>query len=133
MKLVTLKKLEQKSIWVLDGKSEQLKDKTKELRKESRELHEKAMEASLLENNMSEAIYHCKASVRMTAKYHDDIRTLFDLTGTPWTQAEGEADHKMAILFKSGKVDGVLSEDSDLLAHGVNKLYRPKSMGCKFA
>lgn len=54
----------------------------------------------------------------------DDLVQLFQLTGTPFLQAAGEADHLLADLFKEGLIDGVISEDGDMLAHGVSNLIR---------
>ena len=101
-----------------------IKDKTKELRRATKEKHQEAMQTSLEKEDFADALYHSKASVSMCAKYHSELIMLLKYTGAAWSQSNGEADHKMAALFKSGKVDGVLTEDSDLLAHGVNKLYR---------
>ena len=124
-----MKKQKVKGIWVLDGYGAKLKERTQELRQAKKEKHEKAMEESFAKNQLDDALYHSKASVKMTAQYHDEIKELLECAGVAWTQSEGEADLKIAALFRSGKVDGVLSDDSDLLAHGVNKLYRtaPKS------
>lgn len=54
----------------------------------------------------------------------EDLRKLFDLTNTEYLCSKGEADHLLADLFRSKKISGVISEDSDMLTHGVEVLIR---------
>lgn len=65
-----------------------------------------------------------KGNVVLDRSDIDDLMELFRLTGTPYLQASGEADHLLADLFKSGAINGVLSEDGDMLTHGVKILIR---------
>lgn len=53
-----------------------------------------------------------------------DLKQLFNLTGTPFIEAQGEADHMLAVLYKNGLIKGVVSEDSDMLTHGIGALVR---------
>jgi 5'-3' exonuclease len=54
----------------------------------------------------------------------NDLITLFKLVGATYIQAKGEADFLLASLYKNGYVDGVISEDCDMLTHGVGRLVR---------
>lgn len=54
----------------------------------------------------------------------NDLVTLFQLVGATYMQAEGEADFLLASLYKNGYIDGVISEDTDMLTHGVAQLVR---------
>ena len=65
-----------------------------------------------------------KQTIRLR-KYHiDDIKTLLDLLGVQWIDAEGEAEGVAAELCRVGVVDYVLSEDMDTLAFGSPNLIR---------
>ena len=65
-----------------------------------------------------------KQTIRMN-KYHiSDIKTLLDLMGVQWIDAEGEAEGVAAELCRIGVVDYVLSEDMDTLAFGAPRLIR---------
>lgn len=57
---------------------------------------------------------------------YDDLINLFDRLGVTWFQAKGEADFLLAALYKNGYVDGVISEDCDMLTHGVGRLVRTR-------
>lgn len=73
-------------------------------------------------------IFRLENAIRnnITVKTSDiqDLFDLFQMTNTPVLQAKGEADHLLAELYRGGLIDGVISEDSDMLTHGVNLLIR---------
>lgn len=54
----------------------------------------------------------------------NDLVTLFQLVGATYIQAKGEADFVLASLYKNGHIDGVISEDCDMLTHGIDRLVR---------
>ena len=53
-----------------------------------------------------------------------DIKCLCRSMEVPFYQAEGEADSVLARLFETGVIHGVISEDSDILTHGINLVVR---------
>lgn len=55
----------------------------------------------------------------ITQKDFDLTRQLFDILHVPWIDADLEAETLCANLCRDGKVDAVLSEDTDLLAYGT--------------
>jgi 5'-3' exonuclease len=62
---------------------------------------------------------------------YTDLTVLFDLMGVPYIRAQGEADFVCSALYRAGLIDGVLSEDMDMLTHGVGTLVRGiMSPGC---
>lgn len=61
-------------------------------------------------------------TVRVTKQDMQDLKDVFDAMGVPWVVADGEADHVLAYLSKRYVLSGVVSEDSDMLVHGVEKL-----------
>lgn len=54
----------------------------------------------------------------------NDLVTLFQLVGATYMKAQGEADFLLASLYKNGHIDGVISEDMDMLTHGIDRLVR---------
>lgn len=65
-----------------------------------------------------------KNNIQIQSTDFTDLRKLFDLTGTPYLQAQGEADHLLADLYKHKYIHGVISEDGDMLTHGIGNLVR---------
>ena len=49
-------------------------------------------------------------------------KNLFKILNVPYFEAPGEAEKMCSKLFLDGKVDAVLSEDSDVIAYGANLL-----------
>jgi 5'-3' exonuclease len=54
----------------------------------------------------------------------DDLVRLFKLVRTPYIRARGEADFICHNLYAGRHIDGVFSEDTDMLTHGVGRLIR---------
>lgn len=65
-----------------------------------------------------------KSHVIVSGDKINDLLTLFQLVGATYIQAKGEADFVLASLYKNGYVDGVISEDCDMLTHGIDRLVR---------
>ena len=62
--------------------------------------------------------------IAIPSAYYTDLKTLFQTKGVPFRQAKGEADFVCAQLSRTGQIDGVFSEDMDMLTHGVTRLVR---------
>lgn len=60
----------------------------------------------------------------ITPQCYADLKLLFQYLGTPFIRAQGEADFVCAALSRAGLVQGVISEDMDMLSHGVGLLVR---------
>ena len=54
----------------------------------------------------------------------DELMRLFRLVRTPYIRARGEADFICHNLYAGRHIDGVFSEDTDMLTHGVGRLIR---------
>jgi len=52
-------------------------------------------------------------------KVESIIKTIITLFGIPFVDSPGEADPQCWYLFKNGLIDGVISEDSDMLIYGT--------------
>lgn len=57
---------------------------------------------------------------------YDDLVALFNHLGVTWLQAKGEADFLLGSLYSGGYIDGVISEDCDMLTHGIGHLVRTR-------
>ena len=108
-------------IYVFDGKPPNLK---KNILSERRDIRNRAME-KLKNEHLSEKdrIKYLKKSVHITKQQIEDCKELFNLMGVPYIQAPEEADSQCAYLVKKGLVEGVLTEDMDILTFGASKIY----------
>jgi flap endonuclease-1 len=61
----------------------------------------------------------------------DSLKYMLDLMGVPHVTAEGEADQLLAYMNKKGYINGVCSDDGDILASGAKYLY--KNMSASFS
>jgi flap endonuclease-1 len=103
---------------------------------------EPASEISIIDTDLSKVGHDILSGVKGTAEQRieleiilrshvivsgdkiNDLVTLFQLIGATYMQAQGEADFLLASLYKNGHIDGVISEDCDMLTHGINRLVR---------
>lgn len=59
-----------------------------------------------------------KQTRRPTREMVDECKQLFEMLGVPYVQAPGESDPTLAEMVLSGEVDGIISEDTDMLPYG---------------
>jgi len=108
-------------VYVFDGRPPEIK---KQILKERKNLKEKAKQKLSKTTSLEENIKYSKRLVNITNKHIDDCIELLKIMGIPCIKAHGEADSQCAALALSGLVDGVASEDMDLLAFGTPILLR---------
>jgi 5'-3' exonuclease len=58
----------------------------------------------------------------------DDLVTLFQLVGATYIKAKTEADFVLSALYKHNHIDAVISEDTDMLTHGIEHLIRMRGL-----
>jgi len=68
--------------------------------------------------------YALRSHIIVSGDKFNDLLTFFQLIGATYMQAQGEADFLLSSLYKNGYIDGVISEDMDMLTHGVDRLVR---------
>jgi flap endonuclease-1 len=107
-------------VYVFDGKPPNLKENVLSNRKVVRSRALQKLETQLTDEDR---IKYLKRSVYISKKQIEECKELFDLMGIPHITAPEEADSQCAYLVKVGLVDGVLTEDMDILTFGANKIY----------
>lgn len=108
-------------VYVFDGKPPNLKSKTLENRKTIRK---KALEKLESATTEEDKIKYLKRSSSISKEQWDQCRELLDMMGIPYINAPEEADSECAYLAKNGFVEGVLTEDMDILTFGSPKIIR---------
>jgi flap endonuclease-1 len=108
-------------IYVFDGKPPEIK---KNILIERKNMKKKAKEKLSKASSEEETIKYTKRLVNINDKHIDEIIILLEHMGIPYIKSEGEADSQCAALSLAGVVDGVASEDMDLLAFGAPILLR---------
>lgn len=69
-----------------------------------------------------------KTNIRITAKKVKYLKKMFIEMQIPYITSNTEAEKLAAYLYKIGVVDGVMSEDSDLLPQGIGDIYKDYSL-----
>lgn len=109
-------------VFVFDGKPNEIKKKTLELRKNIRNKATEKLKNKMISDDDKKK--YLKRSVIITESQLMDCRNLLNIMGIPYIDAPEEADSQCSYLAKYGYVDGVLTEDMDILTFGSPVLYR---------
>jgi len=108
-------------VYVFDGKPPNIKNKTLENRKQIRKKALEKLEQAITEEDK---IKYFKRSSTISKEQWEQCKELLELMGVPYIIAPEEADSQCAYLAKIGLVDGVLTEDMDILTFGSTKIIR---------
>jgi len=108
-------------VYIFDGKPPEIKKKTIEMRRLTKK---KAMEKLKNATNEDERIKYFKRCFKITKQQWDECKELLTLMGVPFINAPEEADSQCAYLSKLGLVDGVFTEDMDILTFGSKKIIK---------
>lgn len=102
-------------IYVFDGKPPLIKNK-----KLSKRKNVKAKALTKLKNKLSieDKIKYEKRCIFITKKIINECMELLDIMGIPYIMAPEEADSQCSYLAKKGYVDGVVTNDTDILTFG---------------
>lgn len=116
-------------IWVIDGQAGDMKQATLKAREEFKLKSEEGFKESLLKSEHKKALSYSKRILRVSKQETDDLIKLLQFAGCSVGYAVKETDHKVSLMTKAGLIEGVMSEDSDLLVYGVSQLIRTNSDG----
>jgi flap endonuclease-1 len=108
-------------VYIFDGKPPDIKNKTIENRKQIRK---KALEKLETATTELDKIKYLKRSSTISKEQWEQCKELLIMMGIPFINAPEEADSQCAWLAKMGLVDGVLTEDMDILTFGSPKIIR---------
>jgi flap endonuclease-1 len=111
-------------VFIFDGKPSKLKADALLARKKIRENALTKMSDSSESLSEEEKIKHMKKSVFISKNEMDDCRELLTLMGIPFINAPEEADSQCAYLARMGYVDGVYTDDMDILTFGSPKIIK---------
>lgn len=120
-KTIELLKLNIIPVYVFDGKPPNIKSKILENRKQIRK---KALEKLEYATTEEDKIKYLKRSSSISKEQWEQCKELLELMGIPYINAPEEADSQCAYLAKNGFVEGVLTEDMDILTFGSTKIIR---------
>jgi len=122
----TIKVLEAgaKPVYVFDGKAPELKQRTLDERRESKQQAEAELKEAQEKGDNEKVKKIMGRTVRVTKKHNEDVQTLMRLMGCPVVMAPAEAEAQCAELCKGGKVYAAATEDLDTLTFGSKKLVR---------
>lgn len=109
---------------VFDGQPPEIKELTLKERKETKRKALEKLEQDDKNLSSDEKKKYLKKSFTMKEVHIQDIKQLLALMGVPFVQAPGEADSQCAALNITGKVDGVVTEDMDILTFGAPVILR---------
>lgn len=103
-------------VYVFDGKPPELKNKVLEARKLIRKKARIKLYNAVTEEEKRKYLKRC---VSISKKQLNDCRNLLDIMGIPYIDAPQEADSQCSYLAKNNLVDGVMTEDMDILTFGA--------------
>lgn len=120
-----------KLIYVFDGVSHKLKDKTKEKRAEAKDLAMEKYERAMIKGDFVEAGKYAKQNVRFEEGMLDECKELLDAMGIAVVQAPSEGEMQCAELVKEGEAYAVGSQDYDALVVGGRRLIQNLTLARK--
>lgn len=117
--------LKQNSIWpiiVFDGGKLPMKNSTEAERHQNRTDRMRKGKEMLERGDFANALKHFQTSIDITPEMAYEWIKVLKKEGVEYVVAPYEADAQLAYLSKQGIVSAVISEDSDLLVFGCNRV-----------
>src|SRR5213594_565123 len=113
-----------KPVFVFDGKPNQLKRRTIEMRREARKKAEVEYVEAVSKKDYAKAWSKALMTGRVTGSVLDDTKRLLTLMGIPWLEALEDAEAQASFMAARGDVWAVGSKDYDCLLYGSPILAR---------
>ncbi|GJQ08240.1 hypothetical protein GpartN1_g31.t1 [Galdieria partita] len=107
---------------VFDGAKLPMKSETEAMRRESREMYLEKGKKLLKERKWTHAVECFQRAVNITPTMAYKVSQVLLEMGIDVTVAPYEADAQLAWLCFQNEIDAVITEDSDLIAYGVNRI-----------
>jgi flap endonuclease-1 len=109
--------------FIYDGHDNEMKQEEIKKRKEAKEKVNKKRQKAINneDDDLTKKLF--KSIFSLSSVEIESSQKILDLLGIPWMTAPGEADIVLAYMTRTGMLDGVIADDSDILIHGAKALY----------
>jgi len=111
------------SVWIFDGEPPNIKQNIIKSRRKKKHVAKHKLQTGCFKDEYERQILS-KSSFNIKNEHIADISKLLSLIGIPFIQSIGEAEAQCVALNKAGKIDGIASEDWDVLALGGKLLLK---------
>jgi exonuclease 1 len=108
--------------FVFDGEEHPMKAETTRKRKEMKERIRKEIERHIRHGRKKEALGMMRRCVKVDKEMVRNLISELEAMGIPHIVAPYEADSQLAYLEKSGIIEYILTEDSDLVVYGGRRI-----------
>mgnify|MGYP002622640727 CR=1 FL=1 len=120
-----------KLVYVFDGEYHELKGKTHEKRKESRDKMAEGFKTALEEEDLEGMSKYARSSERLDAEKVAESKELLEAMGIAVVEAPGEGEMQAAHLVNIGEAYAVGSQDYDAVAVGGKRLIQNLTLSRK--
>jgi flap endonuclease-1 len=120
-----------KMIYVFDGISPELKEKTKESREERKEDAREKYNDALKEGSKEDMFKYSRQNLRLNSEMIEESKALIRALGLPVVQAPSEGEAQCAHIVKMSEAYAVASQDYDALAFGGSRLIQNLTLAKK--
>jgi exonuclease 1 len=107
---------------VLDGDALPSKRTTNDKRRERRRKAMEEIESCILKGKLGKASGLINQCISVSREIIHNIARMLEKRGVEYIIAPYEADAQLCYLQKTGYIDAILTEDSDLIPYGANKV-----------
>lgn len=123
-KIIGLRKYGIIPVFVFDSSFPDIKEETLKKRKKIREGYKKKYEEAQIKNLQDEKKKYFYLQSDITKKEIKDVRNLIKIFGYQIIDSKEEADSELAVLSKKGVIDGVITDDLDILLFGGKNILK---------
>ncbi len=130
-KIIGLRKYNITPVFVFDSSFPDIKKETLKKRKRVREGYKKKYDDAMIMNLQDEKKKYFYLQSDITDKEIKDVRNLIKIFGYQIIDSKEEADSELAALSKKGVIDGVITDDLDILLFGGKNILKMFSIDKK--
>ncbi len=111
-------------IFVYDGVSNELKNKTKQERRDRRAVAKEKLDKAILEEDIENMNRFARQSATIDSKIIEESKELLEAMGVSCFTAPGEAEAQISYMTANNQVDYCVSQDFDCLLFGSPNLLK---------
>ena len=111
-------------VFVYDGVSNELKNKTKQDRRDRRAVAKEKLDKAILEEDIENMNRFARQSATIDGKIIDESKELLEAMGVSCFTAPGEAEAQISYMTANNQVDYCVSQDFDCLLFGSPNLLK---------